>query len=629
MMVKKEKFVSDPVTEEMHKRAKKLGIRTVWERYKENHARSKDAPFQATCMTCQQGPCVDVKRTGVCGMNREVIIAKNLVSETTIGASAHVGHARRIANILKGVGDGTVGGYPVIDHEKLDSMYEGLGLEGAETDHEKAIEVADAIIADLSKLDGVPKMLLFKASEERRKIWEEKGILIDGGCPEIMEAQNRIAMGMDHDMENLLLGACRLGLVDAYCGMYPATTVQDILLGVPKVGQVKTNLTVIERDKINVVIHGHIPFLPDVVIRAAEEYNDDLDREPKVNVVGMCCTGMEVLMRSGINFGGDILQQELAIVTGAIELVVVDVQCTQPAIVDAAEHFHTKIVTTDPIAKMEGTTYIEFEPERATEIGRELITMAVDNYARRDHAKVFIPDYEPHEMLCGFSTEQLIEALDKVKPGDPIGALTDNIKNGNIRGIAAVIGCVTPRDDYGYRTVELIRELIKNNVLVVLTGCVATIASYWDLLKPDPTYPGVGESLAAVMGMIAKANGLEAVPPCLFMGSCVDNSRIEEVLNAVADYLGVRIDQLPIAGSAPEYIAEKAIPIGFWTVSLGIFTHIGDQPNVAASERVVKWLTADVEKIFGGKFYVEADPYKSAEKIIEVIEDKREALGLQ
>jgi len=624
----KEKFVLDPVTEAMHKRAKKLGIRTVWERYKENHARSKDAPFQATCMTCQQGPCVDVKRTGVCGMNRDVIIAKNLVSETTIGASAHVGHARRIANILKGVGDGSVSGYPIIDHAKLDSVYEGLGLDGAETDREKAVEVADTIMDDLSKLDGVPKMLLFKASEERRTLWEEKGILIDGGCPEIMEAQNRIAMGMDHDMENLLLGACRLGLVDAYCGMYPATTVQDILLGVPKVGRVKTNLTVIESDKINVVIHGHTPFLPDVVIRAAEEYNDDPNHEPKVNVVGMCCTGMEVLMRRGINFGGDILQQELAIATGAIELVVAEVQCTQPAIVDAAEHFHTEIVTTDPMAKMEGTTYIEFEPDRAEEIGRELIKMAVDNYARRDHAKVFIPDYAPHEMMCGFSTEQLIEALDKVKPGDPIGALVDNIKNGNIRGVAAVIGCVTPRDDYGYRTVELIRELIKNNVLVVLTGCVATIASYWDLLKPDPTYPGVGESLAAVMDALAKANGLEAVPPCLFMGSCVDNSRIAEVLNAVAGYLGVRIDQLPIAGSATEYIAEKAIPIGFWTVSLGIFTHIGDQPNVAASKRVVKWLTDDVENIFGGKFYVEADPYKSAEKIIAVIEDKRKALEI-
>ena len=621
-------FASDPVTEIMRKRAKELGIRTVWERFKENNARSKDAPFQATCMTCQQGPCVDVRNSGVCGMSKDVIIAKNVVSETTIGASAHVGHARRVGTILKGVGEGTISGYPIRDPEKLDNVYKGLGLSGAKTDQEKAIEVAEAILEDISKLSGTPKMLVFKALEERRKVWKEKGILIDGGSPEIMEAMNRIAMGMDHDMENLLLGACRLGLVDAYCGMYPATTVQDILLGIPQVIQIKTNLTVIKPDKINVAVHGHIPFLPDAVIRAADEYNADPKNEPKVNVIGLCCTGMEVLMRRGVNFAGDILQQELAIATGAIELMVVDIQCTQPAIVPAAARVHTKIVTTDPMSKIEGTIYIEFKPEEAEEIGRKFIRMAIENYANRDHSKVYVPKHEPHEMIGGFSTEQLVAALEKVKPGDPVGALVDNITNGNIRGVAAVIGCVTPRDDYGYRTVELVRELIKNNILVVLTGCVATVASYWDLLKPDPAYPGVGEGLAKVMDAIAKANGLEAIPPCIFMGACVDNSRIEEVLNAVSNHVGVRIDQLPIAGSAPEYIAEKAIPIGFWTVSLGIFTHLGDQPNVAASDRVVKWLTDDVENIFGGKFYVESDPYKSAKTMIDVIEQKRNALGI-
>ena len=626
-MVEKD-FVADPVTMEMRKRARELGIRTVWQRYEENHARSKDAPSQATCTTCQQGPCVDVRQTGVCGMSKDVIVAKNLVSETTIGAAAHVAHARRVAVILKGVGDGSISGYSVKDGERLDEVYDGLGLNGAQTDGEKAVEVAETIQDDISKLSGPPRMLEFRSLEDRKKLWKEKGILIDGGCPEIMEAMNRIAMGMDHDMENLLLGACRLGLVDAYCGMHPATLVQDILLGVPGITKIRTNLTVIDPNRINIVLHGHIPFLPDAVIAAAEEYNADPNNRPEISIVGMCCTGMEVLMRKGIDFAGDILQQELAIATGALELMVVEVQCTQPAIVDAADHFHTKIVTTDPMAKMEGTTYIEFEPERAEEIGRELVKIAVENHANRDHGKVYIPDYEPSEMLVGFSTRQLVACLDKAKPGDPLGALVDNIKNGNIRGVAAVIGCVTPRDDYGYRTVTLIRELIKNDVLVLLTGCVGTIASYWDLLKPDPTYPGVGKNLAVVMDAIAKANGVEAVPPCIFMGSCVDNSRLEEVLNATASYLGVRIDQLPVAGSAPEYIAEKAVPIGFWTVALGVFTHIGDQPNVAASERAVKWLTDDVEDIFGGKFYVEADPYKSAEKIIEVIEEKRRALGI-
>lgn len=626
--MKKEKFLVDPVTEEMRKRARKLGIRTVWERYKENHARSKDAPFQATCMTCQQGPCVNVKKEGVCGMNKDIIVAKNVVSETAIGASAHVGHGRRIGTILKGVGEGSVNAYSIKEPGKLNTIYKGLGLSGANTNEEKAVEVATAIFDDITTLTGVPRMLVYRALEERRKLWEEKGILINGGCPEIMEAMNRIAMGMDADMENLLLGACRLGLVDAYCGMYPATTIQDILLGVPKLVRIKTNLTVINPKEINVIVHGHIPALPEAIFSAAESYNADPANSPKVNVVGMCCTGMEILMRRGVNYAGDILQQELAIATGAIELIVVDIQCTQPAIVDAANHFHTNVITTDPMSKIEGATHIEFDAEKADEIGSALIKMAVDNYARRDQTNVYVPDYEPHDMIGGFSTEQLIEALDKVKPGDPVGALVDTIKSGTIRGVAAVIGCVTPRDEYGYRTVELLRELIKNNILVILTGCVATVASYHELLTPDPSYPGVGETLAKVMDALAKANGLDALPPCIFMGACVDNSRIEEVLNAVANHLNVRIDQLPIAGSAPEYIAEKAIPIGFWAVSLGIFTHLGDQPNVAASERVVAWLTEDVEGLFGGKFYVEADPYEAAKKITAVIEEKRRALGI-
>jgi carbon-monoxide dehydrogenase catalytic subunit len=236
-------------------------------------------------MTCQQGPCVNVKKEGVCGMNKDIIVAKNVVSETTIGASAHVGHGRRIGNILKEVGEGSVTAYSIKEPGKLNVIYKGLGLSGANTNEEKAVEVANAIFDDITKLTGVPRMLVYRALEERRKLWEEKGILVSGGCPEIMEAMNRIAMGMDADMENLLLGACRLGLVDAYCGMYPATTIQDILLGVPKLVRIKTNLTVINPKEINVIVHGHIPALPEAIVSAAENYNADPANSPNVNVV--------------------------------------------------------------------------------------------------------------------------------------------------------------------------------------------------------------------------------------------------------------------------------------------------------------------------------------------------------
>jgi carbon-monoxide dehydrogenase catalytic subunit len=623
------KYKIDPITEKMKQRSKKLQIKTVWDRYKTNQIRSANAPNQATCLMCQQGPCVDVQDVGVCGANKDIIIAKNLVSETARGAAAHVGHARRVATILKGVGDGSVSHYSVKETEKLKNLAAGFGCDP------NAEAVADTILDhDISSLTETPKMLEYVALPERQEKWDEEeiGILLHNGASiEVVETENCLAMGMDADMENLLLRACRLGLVDAYCGMHVATNVQDILLGIPGPVTINTNLTVIDEDKINILVHGHIPLLADAVIRAAEDYNSGWHpNTPDINVLGMCCTGMEVLMRNGLNFAGDILQQELAIATGAVELIIIDIQCTQPGMVAAvaASGMHTEIVTTDPMSKIEGTTYIKFEAENADTIASDLIDMAVTAFSHRNPGKVHIPDIDPSVMMGGFSTEAILAALDPLKPGDPVGALVDQIVAGNIRGIAAVIGCITPRDTYGYRTVELIKELIKNDVLVVLTGCVATVASYHDLLKPDPLYPGVGENLANVMRAIAQANGLGAVPPCLFMGACVDNSRIEEVVNAVANKVGVRIDQLPIAGSAPEYIAEKAIPIGFWTVALGIFTHLGDAPNVGASARVVQWLCTDVEEIFGGKFYVEADPYVAAAKLIEVIEEKRTALGI-
>lgn len=633
-------FKINQTTIDMYNRAKELGIETVWDRYSQVTT-PKDAG--ATCLMCQQGPCFKVKTKGVCGASKDVIVCKNLLGETARGAAAHVGHARRIAKILKGIGDGSITNYQIKHPKKLETLAQGLGCSN------NAKQVAETIQNDLSSLDGTPKMLQAKALPERQQKWQEKGIILkNGGCPEIMEAENSLAMGMDADVENMLKRACRLGLVDAYCGMYVATQIQDILLGVPEIQYIKTNLSVIDKNKINIVVHGHIPAIAESMVAAVEMYNKDWHgfyNTPEINLVGMCCTGMEVLMRHGLSYAGDILQQELAIATGAVELMVVDIQCTQPAVVEAvkASGLHTKIITTDPEAKIEGPEEIvehkEFDPKKANEFAQDLVRIAKDNYKQnRDKYKVFVPNIEPTEMLAGFSTETLAKVLDNVKPGDPCGALVGQIQNGNIRGVVAVIGCVTPRElYYGYRTVELIKELIKNDVLVVLTGCVATIASYHGLMKlPEydfSDYPEVGPGLKAVMRTIADKNRStvpdgKAVPPCIFMGACVDNSRIEEVLNALANYLGVRIDQLPAAGSSPEYIAEKAVPIGFWAVDLGLFTHLGDPPNVLASDRVVQWLTQDVEKIFGGKFYVQSDPYKSAQKLMEVVEKKRANLGL-
>ena len=569
---------------------------------------------------------------------------RDLVRRIAGGTAAHVEHARAAAKTLRGVADGTIRDYRITDRAKLDALYRGLCQrddEGrrshggavarehrnAASDREKALAVAEASLADLGRDEGTPLWLEYKASPERKAMWSELGILPTGAGAEITQAEHRTTMGVDGDLVSLATDGLKVALVDGYCGLHMASNLQDVLFGTPTLVRAKANLSVIDANMINVVVHGHEPILSEQIVEAAYLYNSRSPAVP-INVVGMCCTGNEVLMRQGVNPAGAMVQQELAIATGAVEAMVVDVQCIIPNVQSVASRFHTKIITTNPQAKITGATHIEVRPENAATAARQIIELAVANYANRNPAAVHLPPGPPKDIVAGFSVEQILAALGKVNPTNPLKPLVDNIVANNIRGIVAVVGCTTPRTAFGYQHVTLTRRLLAQNVLVVGTGCWGHVAGQYGLLTADPAYPGVGRGLAAVLDAVAKANGLPALPPCLHMGSCVDNSRIEDVVNAVAAYLGVRNDQLPVAASAPEFVTEKAVAIGTWAVNLGLLTHIGGQPYVSGSPALVKLLTADVAGLTGGKFYVEVDPEKAAATILDAINQKRRALGL-
>jgi carbon-monoxide dehydrogenase catalytic subunit len=308
--------------------------------------------------------------------------------------------------------------------------------------------------------------------------------------------------------------------------------------------------------------------------------------------------------------------------------MVVDVQCIVPNVQAVAQRFHTRVITTNPHAMITGATHIEVRPETAADTAREIIELAVANYANRNQALVHVPAYAPREIVAGFSVEQIVAALARVSPADPLAPLVQAIAANDIRGIVAIVGCTTPRTSFGHQHVTLTRRLLAQNVLVVGTGCWGHVAGQYGFLTADPAYPGVGSRLAAVLDAVARANGLKALPPCWHMGSCVDNARIEDVVNAVASYLGVTIPQLPVVASAPELITEKAVSIGTWAVDLGLVTHIGAQPYVAGSPALVQLLTSGVEGLTGGKFLVETDPDKAATAILDTINRKRQALGL-
>lgn len=624
-------FVVDPATQQLTDHAHNLGIDLVWDRGAPCQYSHKGEGGAAglCCFRCQMGPCTlgaaTGKDRGACGATVDTIAARDLVRRIAGGTAAHVEHARAAAKTLKGIANGTITDYDIKDPAKLHALYAGLGCTGLN----EALAVAETTLNDLGNGEGTPAWLNYKANAERKQTWAGLGILPAGAGAEISEAMHRTTMGVDGDMVHLATDALKLGLVDGYCGLHAATGIQDVLFGTPSVKFAKAGLTVIDRNKINLIIHGHEPILSEKIVEAAENYNSS--HSLKINVVGMCCTGNETLMRRGVNPAGSMVQQELAIVTGAIEAMVVDVQCIMPNVQRVAEQFHTKIITTNPHAKIAGVppeNHIEFKTEQANAIARQIVQIAADNFSNRVASRVSIPAVSPRDIVAGFSVEQIVGALTPLNPGNPLKPLIDNIVANNIRGIVGIVGCVTPRDTFGYRHVTLTKRLLAENILVVGTGCWAHVAGQYGLLTADPAYPHVGAGLKAVLSAVAQANNLPALPACWHMGSCVDNSRIEDVLNAVAGYLNVKISQLPVAASAPEFITEKAVAIGTWAVDLGLFTHIGGQPYVSGSSNLVNLLTNGVEGLTGGKFYVERDPEIAADSIINKVNEKRLALGL-
>jgi carbon-monoxide dehydrogenase catalytic subunit len=339
-----------------------------------------------------------------------------------------------------------------------------------------------------------------------------------------------------------------------------------------------------------------------------------------INLAGMCCTANETLMRHGIPVAGNFLQQELAMMTGVVEVMLVDVQCIMPALASLSNCFHTKLITTSPKCKIAGAEHIEFHEDRAAEIAREIIKISIENFANRN-GQAKIPKAKERG-IAGFTTENIFYHL-----GGRFRAsyrpLNDNIINGRVRGAAGVVGCNNPKQVHDYGHLTMIKELIKNDVLVVSTGCSAIAAGKAGLMRPEAAAKYCGKGLHEVCETVG-------IPPVLHVGSCVDNSRILTILaNVVAEGgLGDDISDLPVAGAAPEWMSEKAVSIGMYFVSSGVYTVIAEPLPVLGAPNLTRYLTEEMEQDIGGKWAFERDPIKAAHMMIEHIESKRDALGI-
>jgi len=410
----------------------------------------------------------------------------------------------------------------------------------------------------------------------------------------------------------------RTSLSDGWGGSMMATEGSDILFGTPTPLRTKANLGTLNKDKVNIVLHGHNPILSEMIVKAAEDVKLKKRATEKgakgINLVGMCCTGNELLMRHGIPIAGTFLDQELAIATGSVEVMVIDYQCIFPSITQTAGCYHTKVVTTSAKAKVPGATYMEFRPEIALDTAKEIVTLAIDNFPNRNPDRVRIPA-KPIDMMAGFSEEAIRKAL-----GGTYKPLIDAIVAGKIKGVVGIVGCNNPRIKQDYGHITLGKELIKRNILVVETGCAAIASGKAGLLVPEAA-DLAGDGLKSV----CKALG---IPPVLHMGSCVDCSRILVMAAHVANELGVGIDQLPLGGAAPEWYSQKAISIGTYFVSSGVYTVLGIPPKIFGSQNVTTLLAAQLTGIVNASFAVEPDPVKAADLLEAEINRKRKALGI-
>ncbi|MFZ5811135.1 MAG: anaerobic carbon-monoxide dehydrogenase catalytic subunit [Thermodesulfobacteriota bacterium] len=604
-------------------KAREDGVETVWDRLEEQLPQCGFCELGLSCRNCVMGPCrIDPfghgPKRGVCGADADVIVARNFGRMVAAGAAAHSDHGRDLLETLHAVAEGETGDYGIRDEEKLRRIAAEVGLDVAGKDVKAVAKaLADRFFEDYGFKRGSVSFL-GRVPVKRREVWKKFGVTPRGIDRDIVEMMHRTHMGVDNDAVNLCLHAARLSLADGWGGSMIATELSDIIFGTPSPKTSKVNLGVLRADHVNILVHGHSPIVSEMILAAVRD--PGLVAKAKaagaagINLAGLCCTGNELLMRQGIPMAGNHLMTELALVTGAVEVVVVDYQCIMPSLVTVAACYHSRIVSTSPKAKFTGATHIEFDVHNAREKAVEVVDMAIERFTARDQSRVDIPG-APVDMMTGFSNEAILTAL-----GGTAGPLLDAVKAGKIRGAVGIVGCNNPKVKHDYQSANLIKECIKRDLLVLVTGCVTVSAGKQGLLMPQAA-DLAGPGLSAV----CKALG---IPPVLHMGSCVDNSRIIQLCGMLADALGVDISDLPVAAAAPEWYSEKAATIGLYAVASGIFTVLGLAPPILGSKTVTDLAVSGLDDVLGACFAVEGDPVKAAELIDARITAKRTALGL-
>ncbi|MGC7872268.1 anaerobic carbon-monoxide dehydrogenase catalytic subunit [Desulfosporosinus sp. SYSU MS00001] len=620
---------SDPGTLQMLKMLEGKNIETVFDRVVAQQPQCTFGYKGVCCRICIAGPCRVKKEEGpgsrgICGASAYTIVSRNLVRLIAGGAASHSEHARHVLHTAHALVEGHAPDYEIKSTAKLHKLAQKLGISTLDREDKEILkDVVELGYADFGRYQDRPLAFLDSfMTQGRRNKFQHTNVMpkaIDGTVTELIA---QTAMGVDNDPVNIIFGGIKTALADL-AGEYVGTTLSDVLFGIPEPIVSEANLGVIDPKMVNIAVHGHNPVLSEMVVAAARKMKAEAQKvgAEGINVVGICCTGNELLMREGVYLATSSASQEMAIMTGALDAMVVDIQCIYPSVQTAAECFHTKVITTEGIMKTPGAQHLAFKPETAMEDAQKLVNIAIEAYKQRDPNKISIPN-ERHKLVAGFSIEALTDIFSKVCPERPISVLTDAILSGQIKGVALMAGCNNLKRTQDESHVAILKELVKNDVFVIATGCSAGAFAKFGLMSPLAVDAYAGEGLKSFLKMLENANPqlTTGLPLVFHVGSCVDNSRASDLAVAMANELGVDIPKVPFVASAPEAMHEKAVAIGTWCVTLGLPTHVGSLPPVEGSDLVYGITTQIAHDVFGGNFIFEVDPVIGAQKLLNALE---------
>ncbi len=577
------------------------------------------------CRICNMGPCQIIdgvdSMVGICGATADTVAARNFARIVAAGTAAHTDHAREMVRGFIATAKGETP-HEIKDVEKLHKIAKIFDIEVEDRDkNEIALELGERALAEFGQQEGTVTMLK-RAPEKQQKIWKDKGVEPRGIDREVVEMMHRTHMGVDQEYKNIMKQAARCSLADGWGASMLSTELTDIMFGTPVPKRSIIDLGVLRKDMVNVTVHGHEPLLAESLCLAAED--EELLAMAKkagakgINLAGVCCTGNEILMRRGIPVAGSFIQQEMVLATGAVEAMVVDVQCVMQSVAQVVKNKHTDIITTNYRAKMPDAIHIQFEEEDAYASAKKILTHAIGNFKKR--GDFYIPEDKKFDVVVGFSHETINYMLGG-RFRQSYRPLNDNIINGRIRGVGALVGCehFKHSDDVHFKIAV---ELIKNNVLVLATGCAAQALGRRGLLRPEAATEYAGDGLREVCETVG-------MPPVLHVGSCVDNSRLLIALTEMVKEggLGDDISELPAVGSAPLWMSEKAVAIGQYFVTSGAHVIFQDLP-VTGAKKFTEFILGGLKEEYGACWGVESDPIKHAHAMIAAIDGKREALGI-